>query len=143
MGVQVTSAGRLPLRLWDADASLALARETRDAVDERTFDLGQDVGDAPFRPYSAGYVADLAAAGESVRVDLNRTGALRAAVRNSIVAASAQRIVLGIVGDEGAVARQVSVDRPFFALSPNDVRRLQHIVPLLVRASMARSMEAP
>lgn len=139
MGVQVTTTGRLPSRLWDEQASAAVARAALAAIDRRTFEAGLDVNDEPFAEYSAGYAAQLARAGESTRVDLNRSGKLRSAVASSLLQADDSGAVLGIRGPERDIAAQVSAARPFFAISPRDRMSLLEVV----RAEVVRVMGGP
>lgn len=136
MSVQVTSSGRLPTRVWDAQASREAAIALRDAIAERVFVRGLDAADRPLKPYTPATRKALAQAGESGRVDLQQTGELRRAVETrSIAAVTEATAVIEISADQMEKAERLSDTRPFWGVSPTDEQALAEAVPgILARA---------
>lgn len=131
-------SGAIPTALWDAQATRKVAGVLRGAIDARAFVRGHGIDDGPLAPYSSGYAAKLKAAGESTRVDLNRSGRLRAAVAGSLIEATSAGAVLGIRGPEAAVAGTVNAARPFWGVSPSDRLALGEAVRAQVLRVMRR-----
>lgn len=57
MGLTVTTRGRLPRKVWDLAAARRLGMDSHAIVDRRAFDLGLDLSDSPFDPYSTTPIA--------------------------------------------------------------------------------------
>lgn len=132
MGVTVRTRGRVPTQVWDAAASADLAAAAVAAIDARAFVRGRDVADQPFAPYSADYQEQLREAGESTRVDLTRSGALRRGVARSVSHVSTGRVVLSLPADVRERAERVQGRRAFWGLSRVDLDTIVRLVRALV-----------
>lgn len=126
------------MRVWDAEASRATGAAALGLIDRRAFMRGVGVDDAPLAPYSSGYAAQLRANGESTRVDLNRSGRLRAAVADALLEATEAGAVLGIRGPESTIAGIVNAARPFWGISPTDRIAIGEATRAAIVAAMDR-----
>jgi len=138
MPVQVTTSGRLPTQVWDAQASAEAADVLRDAIDERAFVRGLDASDRPLKPYSPATRRALAAAGQATRVDLQSTGALRASLRRAVVRIDEQGAVIEVPPDQAEKAAAVQETRPWWGISPSDVATLNDAMPSIFARAVER-----
>ena len=138
MGVKVTSTGKLPTSLWDAQATREAAEVLLDAVDARVFVRGLDASDRPLKPYSPATRAIHAAEGQSNRVDLQQTGALRAAVARSLVRVTAEAAIIEIPADQQQKAEALQQTRPFWGVAPSDELALAKALPAIFERAVAR-----
>jgi len=138
MPVQVTTTGRLAARVWDAQATVEAADVLRDAIDDRAFVRGLDASDRPLKPYSPATRRALAAAGQSARVDLQSTGALRASLRRAVVRFDEQGAVIEVPADQAEKAAAVQETRPWWGISPSDVEALNGALPAIFARAVER-----
>lgn len=138
MSVKVTRTGELPTQLWDGEASREAGAALLAAMDARIFDRGFDVHDQPFRPYSAGYATELRRAGQSTRVDLNRSGRLRLALARSVARATPEGVTLYPPAEVLEQANRLQSTREFWGVSPADEAALAGAVEGIVERAMGR-----
>jgi hypothetical protein len=138
MGVTTRRTGSLPTEAWDDEASADLGAALRAAMVQRAFVRGEDTSDKPFVAYDAGYAADLREAGEPTRVDLTRTGRLRAGVERSVARVDEDGVTLSLPADVRGQASGVQARRQFWGISPRDAAELAEALPRVAAEALER-----
>lgn len=142
MPVKVTSTGRLPARLWDAQASREAAEVLVESMEDRAFVRGLDYRDRPLKPYTPATRRALAESGQSARVDLQQTGALRASFARAIVRVTDQGAVIELPSDQMAKAEALQETRPFWGVAPSDTEALNRAVPGIFARAVERAAKS-
>ena len=144
MGVTLRPSGTVAQFVWDDDAADEFSRIVNRMIVKRTFETRRDIDDRPYQPYSPDYREELRAAGESVRVDLYRSGELRAGIEQAVAYVDEDQIRLSIPDAVLAKATKVTTLRQFWGLSPRNKGVLQdEVIGRVVRRAMERSAQAP
>lgn len=122
--------GALPVAVWDREASEDAGEVARSIIEERAFEDGLTIDGGQMRPYSEEY----ALATGKTRVDLQATGAMRAALRS--------HATLGKVRVNAGRLRQVVFQnriRPWLGVGSDDIRRLHQALTQAAERAINRS----